>query len=83
MPNASPDPEAAKREASALWLGRVAGVMAVGIGQDSDGNIAIVVSFLDDGTGVPDLPDRFEGLPVILRPLGDRIRPISSDDGRT
>lgn len=57
--------------------------MAVGLGQDGDGNAAIVVSYLDDGTGVPDLPDRFEGLPVILRPLGDRIRPTSSDEDGT
>jgi hypothetical protein len=76
MSNLSTDPVQAKREASALWIGHVSGVKAVGLGKDRDGNLVIIVHYLDTGGGPPVLPENFYGVPVILRPLAKPVLPI-------
>jgi hypothetical protein len=76
MSDLSTDPVQAKREASALWIGHVSGVKAVGLGKDGNGNLAIIVYYLDTGGGPPVLPASFCGVPVILRPLTQPVLPI-------
>ncbi len=73
------DPAAAKRAASALWLGRIDGVVAVGLGRDESGGPAIVVSYVA-ASGPPDLPDSFLGIPVIARPIPRPVTPLATGD---
>lgn len=68
--------KAAKQKIEASWLG-IEGVVGIGIGLTSSGQVGIIVSTRDDPAQLQDrIPSQVEGVPVELQRSGE-IRALS------